>query len=280
MNPSELTREELQALREALGEAEPTGQHDARRKEYERDFAVIAGMLADDDEEPMPDHVLARLQRSGDTDWEARDLRIKAMAAGFSFVPRMAAQIDPIAPSPQRSRTPPPQRFRRVQPWLAMAAVFVVLGLVAGLLFTSADPTRPTIAWVNATDPEQKYDVWILPDNNIHKEDAEVLFVATNVRSPVKFDQLTAKVAGRVRLEKDKPHRLLVCLASAGRFAGEAVKFIPQAEITSPTPTAPYMLKKLLGDKRTKEARQLLAALPESVREDPAVLELAKQVPP
>jgi hypothetical protein len=40
------------------------------------------------------------------------------------------------------------------------------------------------------------------------------------------------------------------------------------------------MLRKLLADKRIKEAQQLLAGLPETVREDPDVRELAKQVPP
>jgi hypothetical protein len=269
MNTPELTADEEQALREALGEAPPTEAHAARREQIRAEMAMIqSALMPPASDEPVPQHVLARLRAHREKVWQEHQAR-HSSALAFS-------EVQSSAPGTSTTNT----RLLTSLPWLALAAVIAVLAIAAKLLLPTADPTRPTIAWTNATDPEQKYDVWILPDNNIHKEDAEVLFVATNVRSPVKFDQLTAKAAGRDRLEKDKSHRLLVCLASAGRFAGEAVKFTPQAEITSPTPTAPGMLRILLADKRIREARQLLAALPESVREDPAVLELAKQVPP
>jgi hypothetical protein len=157
-----------------------------------------------------------------------------------------------------------------------MAACALLLGVLASK-FLSQDPTtQPTFAWGNDSDPEQRYDAWVLPAVGDH-EQVPALFTAKGVRSPVKLADMTPEGGS---LEKGKPYRLLVCLASAGKFAGQPRPFVPQArvEVVAPSPVA--MLSQLIGAQRLVEARKLLDALPSAVRERTDIRELAKQVPP
>ena len=264
MKPTEPTHAELQALLEAFGEAPPTPANAALRDQFAAEAAMIQSALTPPREHAeIPAAVLDRLRKHGDAAWEAQ------------FGTRAPFGVSQGGGGTTRGTS---KRSFMTSAWMALAAAVVVLGIAAKLLLPGSDASQPTIVWANAADPAQQYDVWILPDNNIEKEDAEVLFKAERVRSPVRFNQFAAKTSA-TELDTGKSHRLLVCLANAGRFAGEPVKFMPAAEVTSPTPTAPGMLRKLLADKRMKEAQQLLSALPDSVREAPEVLELAKQVP-
>lgn len=264
MKPTEPTNAELQALLEAFGEAPPTPANAALRHQLAAEVAAIQSALTPPSEQAeIPTAVLERLCKHGDAAWEAQF----GKRAPFGVVQGTGGGTRGTS---KRSFT--------MSGWMALAAAIVALGIAAKMLLPGSDPSQPTVVWANAADPAQQYDVWILPDNNIEKEDAEVLFKVERVRSPVRFTQFVAKTSATT-LDTSKSHRLLVCLANAGRFAGEPVKFLPAAEVTSPTPTAPGMLRKLLTDKRMKEAQQLLSALPKSVREDPEVLELAKQVP-
>ena len=282
MNTEPLSAEELQALREALGEAPVSRPDDPLRQELCKDFAKLNAVFrytpsssgADDDlpVPPMPAHVLARLQAGGDAAWKER--QDAQQRGGFTVVPKIEATT---RAQPTGSR----QRGGSTPKWLAMAAALVVLGLVASLLFKGGDPTQPTFAWNDASSPNQKYDVWVLPPEG-DAENAPVLFVKKDVRSPVKLADMKPGPKqpqdAALKLEKDKPYRLLVCLATVGKFGGDAIPFNPQGKVTVPAPTAPAVLKRLIDTGRTSDAQKVLKALPEAVLADPAVKELEQKM--
>lgn len=259
MNANELTAGELRALQEALGELPPSDSPDPQSQELRNDFNLFDAGLRP--VPPMPPEIAARLKASADDLWESRYGKKQATA-------------------PQPIRKPVPQR-RALPGWMLAAAAVVLLGTVASVfLATRSDASNPTFVWENSADKDQLYDVWVLPAEG-DAEKAPALFKAENVRSPVKLAAMQpGKGSTAPRLEKDKPHRILVCLASVGKFGGDAVPFTPDKTVQASTPTAPAVLKRLIDAGRMEDARKVLAALPEAVRDEPQVLELAKQVPP
>jgi hypothetical protein len=206
----------------------------------------------------VPAHVLARLQKEAAADWNQR----------FGQ-PKLVQKPTTGLKAPQRaaSRRPAGSTAR----WLAMAACTLLLGVLAAKFLVPDQGTRPVFAWTNDADLEQQYDLWVLPPDGPHEE-VKPLFTKKAVRSPVTMEGTT--------LEKEKPYRLLVCLANAGKFAGEPIPFTPQQIVRGKAPTAPEMLQKLIREQRLPQAQQLLNALPDAVRNRPEVLELAKLVPP
>lgn len=271
MNSQPLTPEEQQALLEALGEAPTSGGSDELRRELKKDFALIEAALAP--VPPMPAHILKRLQSTGDAEWEAsyglEKARGKTGPGDFTVI-RGGATGGKAAAT---------RRPMKVASWIALAAMFVVLGVVTSLLLRG-DATQPTFAWTNADD--QLYDVWVLPPEG-DVETVPALFVAKNVRSPVSLKDMVpgpGEPASKPRaLEKEKPHRLLVCLATVGKFGGDAVPFTPGAKVEVPTPKAADVLNRLVKAGRIPEAQKVLEALPESVRDEEAVREIAKKIP-
>jgi hypothetical protein len=253
MNQEPLSAQELQALLEAIGESPPSDGDDQLKRELREDFALLNAAFQP--VSPMPAEILSRLQSNADELWDKRYGQRQANLAGGEKARRFV----------------PSQR-------LAIAAMVLVLGLVVGLFFRDSDSTQPTFAWTNASDPQQKYDVWVLPAEG-DVETIPALFVTKEVRSPVNLADMKPSAPGTpLKLEKDKPHRLLVCLASVGRFGGDAVSFKSQPSIQAATPTAPAVLKRLIDKGRIADAKKVLSALPASVLADPEVQALTKQL--
>ena len=124
----------------------------------------------------------------------------------------------------------------------------------------------PLIVWENATEPEQKYDVWILPKDGTQK-DAEALFVSKGVRSPLELSQMKAASAG-LELSPDEDYRVLVCYADKGRLAGTAspFKIAKEASPALLTPTtaaeAALLFTELLEKNRPSDVLMLAERLP------------------
>ena len=119
-----------------------------------------------------------------------------------------------------------------------IAAVLIVLASLAYVLLPQKQPTaqvtitspgdeigstQPSIAWTSRDAPGQQYDVWILPAEGDHLT-VPALFKAGRVTSPVSFDQM--KPGSNVTsLVPGSAYRVLVCLADAGRMAGDPIPF-------------------------------------------------------
>lgn len=88
----------------------------------------------------------------------------------------------------------------------------------------STADTRPVFAWTSKDRPDQRYDVWVLPEEG-DVLTVPALFEAEDVVSPVTFDQLTTVAATGKALAHGEKYRVLVCLADAGRLAGTPVPF-------------------------------------------------------
>lgn len=112
-----------------------------------------------------------------------------------------------------------------------VAVLLVVLALIQDPGIQGAEPsgsitdTTPDIKWENAEDPEQKYDVWIIPAEGDYM-DAPTILVVKDVRSPIAYEDLNPP--------KGKPpvselafgdYRLLVCLAGEGKASGTPTPF-------------------------------------------------------
>ena len=271
MNEPDLTEAERQALREALGEVPPTFENTALRNEISADFAAIRSVLkpsavdATVDESPseIPPAILAKLQDFQNATWEQLHRRAP-----------IPIDVGRKIPQPVVTRWSKPAFIA-----VGIAALLAVLGVATKLVLPSGGTFQPTFAWENSVDSSQKYDVWVLPAEG-DPETAAPLFKVFNKRSPVKLSEMQAADGKSTSLKKDEPHRLLVCLATVGKFGGNAVPLPAQNEIKVEPPTAPAVLKRLINAKRLTDAQKVLAALPASVRDEPEVLELAKQIPP
>lgn len=256
------TDEEL-AFLEAIGEAPPTEKNAAKRREFQEQRARIDSVFAMPlESSEIPDDMLNKLIESGRKQWEehfGQPFVIEDKTAESTELKR-EVRTPLIAPA-RRSNT-----FRTV---LALAACITLAAVVGSLLFTPSATQGTTFAWTNDPDPAQQYDLWVLPFDGPHQE-VTPLYTRKGVRSPVSVED--------VQLEKDKPYRLLVCVANAGKFAGEPVPFKPASKVVVSGPGVADMLKKLIAAGKLDEAQRLLDALPPSVRERTEIRELAIEV--
>ena len=179
------------------------------------------------------------------------------------------------------------QRNKIIRPVVWIAAMAACIGLclfAAKSLFTADHPPiltlaptgetgtkSPLIVWENAKEPDQKYDVWILPKDGSQK-DAEALFVSKGVRSPLEFSRMKAARAG-MELEPEKDYRILVCYAEEGRLAGTASAFSlssdPVSGFAIPKTAAEAVLAITghIENKRPSDALMMIEQLPEEIRQ-------------
>ncbi len=277
MNTPILTNEQTRALLEALGEAPRSKQTDELRRELDQDFALLKAGLSK--MPPMPAHILNRLRAGEEADWQERERTQKQKTT----TPQGFTVIQGGASSATKPKAAAPRKTMHAGAWLALAAMMVAAAFITSLVLKGDGATQPTFAWTNAKDPGQLYDVWVLPADGSDAETAPAMFVAKNVRSPVSLAQMAPgpkeSPTKPLLLEKEKPHRLLVCLATVGKFGGDAVPFTPQKQVEVAAPSATAVLERLVKANRMADAQKVLNALPESVRDEPAVLEIAKKIP-
>ncbi|MBL9114717.1 MAG: hypothetical protein JNJ83_06880 [Verrucomicrobiaceae bacterium] len=163
---------------------------------------------------------------------------------------------------------------------LTLAACLLVLGVVVVNTFLARNTAEtPTFAWSNDPDPAQLYDVWVLPPSGDH-ETTPPLFTLKGTRSPIKLAEMKPAPEQSPKLEKTGRYRLLVCLASAGKFSGQPVDFTVEPQITVPGPSPATMLQILIAGGRIQDAHTLVNALPPTVRSRPEVQTLLEQLPP
>jgi len=307
--PDPLTFSDL-ALLDALGEASPE-QRATLRAACERDpdlaaehrrlvgetrlldAALAPAPGASESVPPMPERILRQL----DADRRALIAEHPGRHAEADRPPNV------IVPDrlPASDEPAPVVRQRRGAP-LTWVAALLVLGTLAAIYFHPASVagkspdmlaptgetrrTNPLIVWVNAPNPAQLYDVWVLPLKGPFEEVAAI-YETKGVRSPVAFDRFVASKPGQGSppgLEPGKSYRVLVCIAGAGRIAGTAVPFTVSPAASSEAPPASdttdsiQQARHLMETGYAGDGMMILAALPETERALPEVRALMAEI--